>query len=197
MNEPKIVQSMEIWHRDDLPILCTWRKLWRAVEVGVDRAVWASLFLDRWQGREYWGVDAWRPYPEMAYDREADYSFALANLARHSGRAKLIRGESREAAALFPDDSVDFIYVDGAHDYDSVIADLRAWWHALQPQGILAGHDWDDQPKHAGVKQAVAEFAGEIGQTVYLTAVEGYGQEECPSWYLYRSGMPGADWRRC
>lgn len=189
--------SPEIWHRDDMPLLCNWRMLWRAVEVGVDRGVWARLFLDRWQGEEWWGVDDWRPYPEMPYSRDADYQFALANLAGHSGRAKLIRAGSVEAADCFAPGSVDFAYIDGAHDYASAIADLRAWHPKVSPHGILAGHDWTDQPHHAGVKQAVAEFAREVGQAVYLTAVEPYRIETCPSWYLYVSGMPGKSWRRC
>ena len=96
-----IQPSPEIWHRDDLPILCNWRKLSRAVEVGVDRAEWASLFLDRWQGPQWWGVDAYEPFPEQDFPREADYLTAVQRLARHAGRTKLIRLASVQAARLF------------------------------------------------------------------------------------------------
>ena len=41
------------------------------------------------------------------------------------------------------------------------------------------------------------EFAAEHRRTIYLTAVDGYNRESCPSWYIYRQGMPGPDWRRC
>ncbi len=192
-----IEPSKEIWHRNDFGILANWRRLWRAVEVGVDRGEWANVFLSRWQGHEFWGVDNWQPYPEMNFDRGADYLMAVAHLQPHAGRAKLIRGASVEVARIFGPDSVDFLYIDGAHDYDSVTADIRAWWPALSEAGILAGHDWTDQAVHAGVRQAVTEFAREIDQTVYITTVEGYLEEHCPSWYLYKSGMPGPDWRRC
>ena len=74
-------------------------------------------------------------------------------------------------------------------------AELLAWFPVLSESGIIAGHDFDDG--HPGVKRAVKEFAREINQTVYLTAVEGYRRESEPSWYVYRSGMPGASWRRC
>jgi hypothetical protein len=189
--------SPEIWHRNDLSVLCNWRRLTRAVEVGVDRGEFARAFLDRWMGEEYFGVDAYLPYGEMDYPREADYLFAVNNLAPHSRRAKLLRMGSVEAARLFQPGSVDFVYIDAAHDAESVREDLRAWWPILSEQGIFAGHDWDDQPVHAGVKQAVMGFATEIGQTIYLTAVPGYGQEPQPSWYFYKSGMPGSDWKRC
>ena len=190
-----VLPSPEIWHRDDLPLLCNWRKLWRVVEIGVDRGEYAQMFLARWQGEEYWGVDDYEPYPEMQFPRDADYHMALARLAPHARRAKLIRLPSTEAAALFKPGSVDCVYLDGAHDYASVLTDLWAWRHALSEPGIIAGHDFDDT--HPGVKRAVCEFSREINQTVYLTAVEGYNKEDCPSWYLYRSGLPGASWRRC
>jgi hypothetical protein len=171
-----IESSPEIWHRDDFPILANWRRLWRMVEVGVDRAVFAHHFLSRWQGAHYYGVDDYEPFPESNWDRQADFLMAVARLEQFGDRARLIKLPSGEAAKLFAPGSVDFVYIDGAHDAESVRA---------------------DQAAHCGVKPAVTEFARDLGQTIYLTAVEGYGQEECPSWYIYKSGMPGPDWRRC
>lgn len=193
-----IEPSTEIWHRDDFTVLANWRRLWRAVEVGVERGVWASLFLSRWQGWAFWGVDPFLPYGEMNYPREADYAMALAALQPYADRAKLLRMPSVEAAALFEDGGVDFVYVDGAHDYESVRADLQAWWPKINEIGLIAGHDWTDQEAHAGVKKAVEEFARKTDRTIYLTSpVAGYNSESLPSWYMYKSGMPGSDWRRC
>lgn len=36
----------------------------------------------------------------------------------------------------------DVIYLDGAHDYASVIADCRAWWPLTR--GVIMGDDWND-----------------------------------------------------
>lgn len=194
----EILPSPEIWHRDDFPLLCCWRKLYRCVEVGVERANWARLFLDRYpQIKEWWGVDDWKPYGEMDYDREADFLMAVANLQPYAHKAKLIRAGSVDASRLFVDGAVDFVYVDGSHLYERVLDDLWAWWPKISEHGILAGHDWTNQPHHEGVKRAVAEFAEEQEATVYLTTVEGYDVETCPSWYIYRAGMPGSEWRRC
>lgn len=192
-----ILNSPEIWHRADFPVLCNWRLLWRAVEVGVDRGEFARVFLDRWQGHEWRGVDNYQPYPEMPYDRDPDYQFALDRLKPHASRAKLLKHGSVEASRFFEPNSVDFVYIDGAHTYDAVWADLHAWYPKLSERGILAGHDWTDQPHHAGVKRAVTEFASRLGRDVYITTVDGYREETCPSWYLYVDEMPGPDWRRC
>jgi hypothetical protein len=59
-----------------------------------------------------------------------------------------------EAAKKFDDCSVDFIWVDAGHDYEDVMADLKAWWPKLKAQGIMGG---DDFPME-GVKSAVEEF---------------------------------------
>lgn len=194
---PIINASTEVWHRDDIPLLCNWRKLWKMVEVGVDRAEYASLFLSKWQGFDYWGIDAYQPYPEMNFDRHADYLMAVSRLQPYARRVKLVKMPSVQAAQLFAPESVDFVYIDGAHDQRSVLIDIKTWWPKLTKQGIMAGHDWSDQAHLVGVKAAVREFFADTDQVIYLTSVEGYGQEECPSWLTYKSGIPGPDWRRC
>lgn len=192
-----VVPSCEIWHRGDFPYLCMWRRLYRVAEIGVDRGEFAQMFLDRWIGDEYWGVDNYAPYPELDFPRHADYDIMVNRLARHGGRFKLIPLDSVKAADHFKDGSLDFVYIDGSHDYDSVRDDLRAWFPKISPGGIIAGHDFDDHQLHEGVRRAVVEFGRKIGRTIYLTAVPGFVQEQCPSWYCYRDGIPGPGWRRC
>jgi hypothetical protein len=195
VSEPLILPSQEIWSRYDFPLLATWRRLYRVAEVGVDRGEFSINFLDRWLGDHYYGIDHYRPTPDFPHDRTGDFHAACIRYERHARRAKLVKGESVETASIFPDGSLDFVYLDGAHDHTSIYEDIRAWWHTISDKGILAGHDFDDT--HPGVKEVVEGFAWEQRLTIYLTAVEGFVQEDCPSWYMYRNGMPGADWRRC
>lgn len=60
------------------------------------------------------------------------------------------------------------IHLDGGHDFDSVTADLRAWWPVLAPGGLLVGDDYFEDGRWATVKQAFDEFFGAMG----ITAIE-------------------------
>ncbi len=53
----------------------------------------------------------------------------------------------------------DLVYVDASHDYDDVLADLRAYWPIVRPGGMLFGDDWGVWP---GVHNAVRLFSSEV-----------------------------------
>jgi len=69
-----------------------------------------------------------------------------------------IRKISWEAASLYDDKSLDFVFIDAAHDYESVIKDIGAWLPKVKLGGTLAGHDYRNA---IGVKKAVDEILGE------------------------------------
>lgn len=63
---------------------------------------------------------------------------------------------SVEASDLFDNASLDFVFVDGAHDYDSVSLDLWKWWPKVKRGGWMAGHDFTHM--FPGVMKSVQEF---------------------------------------
>ena len=58
---------------------------------------------------------------------------------------------------MFKDYSLDFVYIDGNHKYDSVIEDLNTWYPKVKYRGIIAGDDY--KYKFPGVIRAVNEFS--------------------------------------
>jgi len=68
----------------------------------------------------------------------------LANIkaAKVDGMIKTICQDSAEAKSAFADNSIDGVWIDAAHDYDSVAKDLEAWYPKVKPDGIFSGHDW-------------------------------------------------------
>lgn len=91
--------------------------------------------------------------PQMKYVWEV-YN---ENLIRAGVRdvVKDIKAFSWDAASQFEDESVDFIFIDADHKYESVKKDILTWLPKLKKGGIMSGHDFYQTT--AGVKQAVEE----------------------------------------
>ena len=63
---------------------------------------------------------------------------------------------SVEASQKFGDESLDFVFIDAAHDYDNVVADLDAWFPKIKTGGLLGVDDY--KPKMSGVWHGLNDF---------------------------------------
>lgn len=123
----------------------------RGAEIGVERALYSETLLRENQLLQLLCVDAWRPYGGYrdhvsAAKLERFFVEAQERLAPFAARTRFIREFSVEAAAQIPDRSLDFVYIDAAHDFASVAADLRAWSPKVRIGGIVSGHDYLKAP---------------------------------------------------
>jgi len=111
---------------------------------------------------EYWGIDSWIPNqfdnpdnlpPDGSQLREAQdekggtaaehMKGAIDSIAEFWGKnTRLMQLSSLEALPLFPDGSLDFIFVDGDHTFEGALADLLAYWPKVSHRGILVAHDY-------------------------------------------------------
>lgn len=91
------------------------------------------------------------------------YQQFLSNVIHAKMTHKIIpvRLESLQAARKFKELGVkaDVIYIDAAHDYDSVSYDLLAWYPLLSKNGVLCGDDWNLGGPNGEVSRAVKDFA--------------------------------------
>jgi hypothetical protein len=72
------------------------------------------------------------------------YNNELYNIGGFEDRVIVIRGTSRIASDMFPDKSLDFVYIDANHDYDSVKENIEIWHPKIKEGGYLLGHDYLD-----------------------------------------------------
>lgn len=81
--------------------------------------------------------------------------------------AKGVRGYSPNAGTEVPD-PVDMVFLDGAHDRESVVADIEYW--LPRTETLLCGHDYlhADYPD---VKAVVDELLGDRSQRVPHTSI--------------------------
>ena len=64
---------------------------------------------------------------------------------------------SMEAVSKIPDASLDFVYIDGRHEFDFIMMDLIAWAPKVRAGGIVSGHDYY-QFYRGGVVHAVNAY---------------------------------------
>jgi SAM-dependent methyltransferase len=74
----------------------------------------------------------------------------------------VLRAPSALASALYDIESLDFVFIDAAHDYENVLSDIRNWWTTIRPGGVLAGDDFTFR----GVNKAVTEYFGKNAEAV-------------------------------
>jgi len=85
------------------------------------------------------------------------------------------RMTSLEGAAMFFDNTLDFVFIDAAHDYQSVKEDIGAWYPKVKEGGVISGHDY---PEWEGVKKAVDERFGKDMKARYGSWVHQKGTKK-------------------
>jgi len=105
-------------------------------------------------------IDLWKAYSDFPIQewQDQDYQIVLDKFKNNS-KVKVIRDDSSRSASRFEDASFDFVYIDAAHDYESVKKDVLAWLPKVKKGGIIAGHDYLYYAT-PDVKQAVDEIFG-------------------------------------
>lgn len=78
----------------------------------------------------------------------------LTNIEPYKGTVEFLHMTSEQAFSQIPDESLDYIFIDGDHSYEAVRNDLKNYFSKVKPGGIFAGHDYS----WSGVQQAVSEF---------------------------------------
>jgi len=74
-----------------------------------------------------------------------------------------VRSISWEAASLYENNSLDFVFIDACHDYDSVLKDVSAWYPKVKVGGIIAGHDYESE----NVVKAVNDYFQTVEKNIY------------------------------
>jgi hypothetical protein len=113
-------------------------------EVGVETGVNASSILKTLSIKTLCLVDPYKPYSDDngALKHPEDYKvLAQKKLRKFKHQTKFYYCSSVEASKLIPDGSLDFVYIDANHSYDSVQKDIDAWLPKVKTGGVLGGHD--------------------------------------------------------
>ncbi len=140
-NTPEMIQGL----RDLITFLTAeLGRTIRMVEVGSYAGESTALFATAFH--EVTAVDPWwgMPHVERAFDR-----------ITKPYHVRKIKGTSVSAAPTFANGSLDFVYIDADHSYESVKEDIATWLPKIKAGGFIGGHDYT--PEGEGVMRAVNE----------------------------------------
>jgi len=160
-------------------------------------------------------VDPWQPYlhrnkasfgdvaTRMEEDLASGVVFARFRhnvlLAPENVKVTWKRGRLIDLPKAFAKSAFDLVYIDGAHDYESVISDIANASELVRPGGILCGDDLEvqlsDDNRQRTVAEAHLEWNGLYHPGVTLAVAEAFGEVWCSEgvWAM-RLGDDGRTW---
>lgn len=134
------------------------------VEIGVNEGNYSekiyNFFSDKYDF-EYTLIDPWEINEDFKGYGKEFLDSAYKKVLKKFGNKKnvtIMREPSNTACDKFEDESLDFVYVDGNHDYKFAKEDLDIWFKKLKTNGVLFGNDY---ARPFGVHKAISEFSFE------------------------------------
>ena len=132
-------------------------------EIGVFVGTFAYHVLLPQQPSKLYLIDPWQyglqadmeldHTPENQLFRDKQYKNVVDLFAPYSN-VEIIRKKSEDACVLFPNDYLDYVYIDGEHSYAAVMRDLTNYFYKVKVGGYLIGDDYG----WTGIAPAVQDF---------------------------------------
>ena len=112
------------------------------VEIGTYKGKNAKHMLETLDIKKLYLVDPYIPFTTEVESYKLDKDTlkkAKARLKQFTNKEFVIK-TSREAINKIPND-LDFVYIDGDHNYEAVKQDIKLWYPKIKNGGVLGGHD--------------------------------------------------------
>ena len=125
-------------------------------EIGVRAGEYSKILCETLPGLNLFCIDPWGRHNTVSQEKQ-DIFFEQAKTLATTFNIKILRMTSKEALSYVPDRSLDFVFVDGDHEFDYVCPDIIYWSKKVKRGGIISVHDYCVHLK-GGVIQAVDAY---------------------------------------
>ena len=164
-------------HRQRLVEIFGEHGLIEGAEIGVDRGRFSEHMFKVIPNLHLYCVDPWR----WKLRGEKRYNSTVERLGPHN--ATIIRKDSMDALIDIPNESLDFVYIDGDHTFDYVMSDIIWWTKKVRYGGMVSGHDYY-RFRRGGVVAAVDAYTQQHGIVQWF--ITDYLKDRTPSWFWIR-----------
>ena len=119
----------------------------KGVEIGVLNGDYSAELCRANPALELWSIDPYtfredyHSWGERTQE-DCDAAYVAASAALAPFNCHLWREFSLTAVQTFEDHSLDFVYLDGHHNFQNVTNDICAWSRKLRHGGLCCGHDY-------------------------------------------------------
>ncbi len=169
-------------------------------EIGTDQGEYAEVLCKTIPDLNLMCIDPWKAVayeteeqPESREDQkffDKRYADALEKLSEFEN-CHIVREGSMDVVKLVGNNTLDFVYIDGNHDFLNVTQDIHYWLKKVKPGGILAGHDYVRYPsrKFNHVQKVVNAYttAYHLLPVFLVTPTDqGMRRDRFRSWFLVK-----------
>lgn len=159
------------------------------VEIGTDTGRWAKDICEQVPQLKLYCIDPWVAYTEGNEFKDQvriDEIYQEVKERLKYFNCEIIRKTSIEAVNDFEPNSLDFVFIDGNHEFEYVLEDITAWTKIVRVGGIIVGHDYrEDKNRNYGVVEAVQKYITENQINPWFVLHKGGNLVDC--WMFIKS----------
>jgi hypothetical protein len=154
----------------------------------VQKGEFSEAIAKTWHGGHLFLVDIWEHQNEGYVDlanvsTEEHIKNMVESIERvgqylDSNKVSVLRMRSNVAVLIFPNNFLDWVYLDANHSFLETKMDIARWFHKVRSGGMIAGDDWD----WPSVNRAVYETIMALGNNTPVT-ITTIGNR---SWYFIK-----------
>jgi hypothetical protein len=146
------------------------------VEIGVKLGENAEDIINNLNIEKLFLVDPWMAYSKPSIQEEIcgygkqevmdKWYNEVYKKFRSNTRVSILKHTSKDASTIITD-KVDFVYIDAVHTYDGVLEDCKLWYPLVKSNGILCGHDYNNEECGSDIRKAVNTFVSEYPKDIF------------------------------
>jgi predicted O-methyltransferase YrrM len=167
---------------EDYPILLQELGMNKGVEIGVFKGKFSYILKKYNPKLDLIGIDSWSVYGDYKDFKENELeegAYSQAKIRAEKYGITMIKATSMDAVKKFADESLDFVFIDGNHDFEHVVEDVAAWSRKVRKGGIVSGHDFiKNEKRKFGVKEAVTAWC----ESYQIKPLFVFMGDSCPTW---------------